>query len=411
MDSDSSDDYLKKRKRTKISREDCPYLKTVNRFVLDFDFEKVCCETLTNVNVYACLVCGKCLHGRSSGTPAYSHSMEHDHHVFMNLADQKAFCLPDNYEIIDKSLDDIKRNLDPTFTEHDLESIPTSSLSLTGTPFVPGIVGLNPIRDDSYLNSAIHALVPLAPIRDIFLTLARNSTPTLSDSFSELVRKMYNAESFKGIVSPHAFLQAVGRESSKEFFTSYNDPIKFIDWFLPTLDSQLTISKIDYSLKSSFQNSFGLENLWSLALDLPPISVFKDDTETAIPTVPLVDILTKKLETYSTIKLSSDYLILKINRFVKNDFFTEKDNTIVRYPLRGLDISDAINDGGIHQFDLVGVISHEGSKPDSGAFKTYTMARDGTWYECNGLRISKILPQSVAVVESYITIWKRSHSS
>ena len=43
----------------------CPYLDTINRNVLDFDFEKLCSVTLSNNNVYACLVCGKYFQGIS----------------------------------------------------------------------------------------------------------------------------------------------------------------------------------------------------------------------------------------------------------------------------------------------------------------------------------------------------------
>lgn len=51
-----------KRKKTQ-ARKDCPYLDTINRKVLDFDFEKLCSVTLQNLNVYACLVCGKYFQG------------------------------------------------------------------------------------------------------------------------------------------------------------------------------------------------------------------------------------------------------------------------------------------------------------------------------------------------------------
>jgi len=37
----------------------CPYLDSINRHVLDFDFEKVCSISNSHLNVYACLVCGK----------------------------------------------------------------------------------------------------------------------------------------------------------------------------------------------------------------------------------------------------------------------------------------------------------------------------------------------------------------
>ena len=51
----------------------CPYLDTVNRQLLDFDSEKLCSVTLTNYNVYCCLVCGKYFQGRGKLTPAYTH--------------------------------------------------------------------------------------------------------------------------------------------------------------------------------------------------------------------------------------------------------------------------------------------------------------------------------------------------
>lgn len=41
----------------------CPYLDTIDRTVLDFDFEKQCSVTLSHLNVYACLVCGKFYQG------------------------------------------------------------------------------------------------------------------------------------------------------------------------------------------------------------------------------------------------------------------------------------------------------------------------------------------------------------
>lgn len=38
---------------------DCPYLSTIKRTLIDFDFEKLCSITLNNLNVYACLICSK----------------------------------------------------------------------------------------------------------------------------------------------------------------------------------------------------------------------------------------------------------------------------------------------------------------------------------------------------------------
>ena len=81
--------------------------------VLDFDFEKFCSISLSNLNVYACLVCGKYYQGRGQNSHAYTHSLEAGHHVFINLQTERVYCLPDGYEIMDPSLDDIRHVLYP----------------------------------------------------------------------------------------------------------------------------------------------------------------------------------------------------------------------------------------------------------------------------------------------------------
>lgn len=85
----------------------CPYLDTINRNLLDFDFEKLCSVSLTRINVYACLVCGKYFQGRGTNTHAYTHSVAEAHHVFLNLHNLKFYCLPDNYQIIGLYLNSI----------------------------------------------------------------------------------------------------------------------------------------------------------------------------------------------------------------------------------------------------------------------------------------------------------------
>ena len=63
----------------------------INRAVLDFDFEKVCSVSLSNINIYGCLVCGKYFQGRGRNSYAYSHSIHDDHHVFINLETTKVY--------------------------------------------------------------------------------------------------------------------------------------------------------------------------------------------------------------------------------------------------------------------------------------------------------------------------------
>ena len=58
--------------------------------VLDFDFEKLCSISMSNINVYACLVCGKYFQGRGPKSHAFTHSLMQDHHVFLNFMTLKA---------------------------------------------------------------------------------------------------------------------------------------------------------------------------------------------------------------------------------------------------------------------------------------------------------------------------------
>lgn len=86
----------------------CPYLDTIKRNLLDFDFEKKCSISLQTTNVYCCLVCGIYFQGRTPNTYAYMHSIDFDHHVFVNMHNKRIYCLPDDYEVFDASLNDIK---------------------------------------------------------------------------------------------------------------------------------------------------------------------------------------------------------------------------------------------------------------------------------------------------------------
>lgn len=93
------------------------YLDTVNRGILDFDFEKLCSISLSNINVYACLVCGKYFQGRGPKSHAYFHALEVGHHVFVNMGTKKVYVLPEGYEVKSKSLDDIKYVVDPHYSK------------------------------------------------------------------------------------------------------------------------------------------------------------------------------------------------------------------------------------------------------------------------------------------------------
>ena len=114
---------------SKSAGRQCPYLDTIDKSKLDFDFEKLCSVTLSNANVYACLVCGKYFQGRGSSTPAYFHSLQSGgHHVFLNLKTSRAYCLPDSYEIVNEpSLNDIIDNLNPKYSLEQIKALDSNT--------------------------------------------------------------------------------------------------------------------------------------------------------------------------------------------------------------------------------------------------------------------------------------------
>ena len=117
------------------------YLDTINREILDFDFEKLCSVSLSNINVYACLVCGKYFQGRGPKSHAYFHALEVGHHVFINIGTRKVYVLPEGYEVQNKSLDDIKYVVDPHYTKNEVVKLDKEvhdAWDLSGSRYRPG---------------------------------------------------------------------------------------------------------------------------------------------------------------------------------------------------------------------------------------------------------------------------------
>jgi U4/U6.U5 tri-snRNP-associated protein 2 len=117
------------------------YLDTIQRSVLDFDFEKLCSVSLSNINVYACLVCGRYYQGRGPKSHAYFHALDVGHHVFVNMETKKVYVLPEGYEVKNKSLDDIKYVVDPQYMKEEVAKLDREvmdSWDLAGKRYRPG---------------------------------------------------------------------------------------------------------------------------------------------------------------------------------------------------------------------------------------------------------------------------------
>ncbi|KJE90317.1 ubiquitin specific peptidase 39 [Capsaspora owczarzaki ATCC 30864] len=460
----------------------CPYLDTVDRSQLDFDFEKVCSVSLSDFNIYACLICGKYFQGRGVQSHAHTHSLESDHRVYINLSTLKVYCLPDNYEVIDPSLNDIRAVIRPTFTPaaiQQLDTVSRQSVGLDGVLYLPGVVGLNNIIHNDYMNVIIQMLNRIQPLRDFLLSSQADEackTP-LTSAASELFRKIWNPRNFKGHVSPHVMLQSIASASSKRFTLAQQaDPSDLLSWLLNTFHTDLggtrrsgssIIHKIfQGSMKmisrkmpavvdeeeaseepavhaakrarleedvaeDEYEDKVSESPFMFLSLDLPPAPLFKDETgKNFIPQVPITTLLDKfdgvTEKEYKTGRdlfmkrfiLTSlpQYLILVVRRFTKNNFFLEKNATIVNFPLRGLDMRDYVENAaavGSTTYDLVANIYHDGSlEAGQGTYHAHVLHKaTKSWYLMQDLHVNQILPQLIVLAEAYILVYERRNTA
>lgn len=449
----------------------CPYLDTINRSLLDFDFEKLCSVSLSHINVYACLVCGKYFQGRGQKSHAYTHSVQAGHHVYLNLHSLRFYCLPDNYPIMDSSLEDITYVLKPTFTRAHITSLSLQarlSRAYDGATYLPGIVGLNNIKANDYANAVLQALSNTPPLRNYFLEEGNyrgirrpsgDSSFMLVRRFGELMRKLWNPRNFKAHVSPHEMLQAVVLASRRRFqITQQGDPIDFLSWLLNALHLALGGSNKKKSIitrvfqgsmriyskklphhdlsveekqqlceQEEFRETVSESPFLYLTLDLPSAPLYKDELEqNIIPQVPLFSILgkfngvsEKEYKTYKEnflkrfqITRLPPFLIFYIKRFTKNNFFVEKNPTIVNFPITSVDLreylSEEVQAKHTHTtYDLIANIVHDG-RPGEGNYRVHIQHHGaGKWYELQDLHVSDILPQMITLSEAYIQIWQR----
>lgn len=290
------------------------YLDTIDRSVLDFDFEKLCSVSLSNINVYACLVCGKYFQGRGTKSHAYTHSLDGSnedttsteegkrggHHVFVNLETKSIWVLPEGYEVKGgRGLEDIKYVVDPRFTKEEVKRLDkdgAARLDLQGKPYRPGYIGMNNIKANDYFNVIIQSLSHVPPIRDFFLLNPEPPTPhppaphsqppppasnpskpnpasqtlppqllrQLPIRLSTLLRKLWCSRLFKAHISPHEALQLISLLSHKQFTPiTQSDPAALLSWLLNTLHLSLGGSRTrpgSSTIQRTFQGRLRIES-------------------------------------------------------------------------------------------------------------------------------------------------------
>lgn len=209
-----------------------------------------------------------------------------------------------------------------------------------------------------------------------------------------------------------------------------------------------------------------------ISLDLPAAPLFQDAKDrTMIPQIPLFELLSKfdgqteaiqpdgSIKRYSIVKLPR-YLMLHAKRFQHNNWFVEKNPTLVTFPLKNLDmrffkakrsrpsleklgsfpvpalkklikkyrltapaqvvekrelveVLDRFYEGAgeskeVTKYDLIANLCHEG-KPGKGAYKVHIHQRScNTWYEMQDLHVwsTETMPQLVALSETYIQVYE-----
>jgi U4/U6.U5 tri-snRNP-associated protein 2 len=228
----------------------CPYLDTIQRSRLDFDLAAACSVTLeTGPHIYACLVCGKFFRGRSSQTPAYIHAVQESHYLFCHLEQARFFCLPDGYEVIDPSLQDIREALHPTFTEQQIAQLDcqsTPARDLVGRPYLPDVCGLNNPNCADGINVVVQALAHVPPLRNYFLRQHELHVPVMgipaaalqvTRCFGALVRQLWSPARFKSHVDPHKLINAVAAAASRKYRIGQEqiELGEFLPWFLHQL--------------------------------------------------------------------------------------------------------------------------------------------------------------------------------
>lgn len=84
-----------------------------------------------------------------------------------------------------------------------------------------------------------------------------------------------------------------------------------------------------------------------------------------------------------------------MRRFSKNSFFTEKNPTIVSFPIKSLDLSEYVEKGEKEEsyvYDLIGNVIHDG-KAGTGSYRVQALHGSGAeWFELQDLRVEHIMP-------------------
>lgn len=222
----------------------------------------------------------------------------------------------------------------------------------------------------------------------------RSGISLLLDSFSDLTKRIWNKHAYKNHTSPQEFLKHVIADSNGRYDPAKSiDPHEFFTWILNTF-SKLLGSLITVTFQGKIKIQGKIIPFFHLNLDLPPLPLFTNELEQNImPQISMEALMDKysgKNQDYDLVQLPK-YLIIYIKRFKKQGYGSERNSTIVNFPL---------------QFDLRGcsyrlvvniVIDQDNN------FKVILLDNAmQTWYEIQDLFVKQTMPQAFFMSETYI---------
>ena len=189
-----------------------------------------------------------------------------------------------------------------------------------------------------------------------------------------------------------------------------------------------------------------------LTLDVPELKLFADKKthDHVIPRIDIYEMLQKyngENETHTKrygkdivvqrflIHEPPEYLIIVVDRFHKSLWDTQKNPTIITFPLTDLDMSQFMEDKSkTVKYDIIANVIHDDNrrdelddsswrdrqargtvknsmytagKPTTGSYRVDILhQQSGCWFEVQDLHVKPILKEQVQLSESYIQIWK-----
>lgn len=117
---------------------------------------------------------------------------------------------------------------------------------------------------------------------------------------------------------------------------------------------------------------------------------------------------TKTIQIWST----GDILTIHLKRFQSARSLSDKINTVVDFPIEGLDITDFVTSSQVEEkslvYDLIGVDNHYGGLGGGHYTATVKNFRDGKWYYFNDGRVTPLEdPKECVTGAAYLLFYKR----